>query len=274
MNDIQHILDTFSSVTGLNSVLVDTNYRPLAESGSISGDFCEAIHASQKCLDCCIDSDLKAFAKVSESGKTYIYTCPFGFYQAIVPVKHRDELRAFLIISLIAEEQPFDSWEERTLDAVRYTDADMDITSLYQHLDKVRMYSAEKLADFTDTLEIFAEYLAPRLPSKAVHKPLGDAAKAYIKNNLHKKITLAALSMSLHCSTVTLTEHFRKEFGITIMQYVLNKRMELAKELLRDTELTVKEISYRCGFNDVEYFSRCFRDNCGNSPARWRNDVV
>jgi AraC-like DNA-binding protein len=272
--EIQHTLDTFSSITGLNVLLVDTNYRPMAESGNTSGDFCEAIHASQKCLDCCIDSDIESFAKATESGKSYVYTCPFGFYQAIVPVKYENELRAFLIISLVAEKQPFENWERKTLEAVRTTDPDMDIASLYQYLDNVTMYSADKLTDCTETLEIFAEHLASKLPAKAVHMSLGEAAKAYIKNNLHKKITLAALSMSLHCSTVTLTEHFRKEFGITVMQYVLNKRMELAKELLRDTELTVKDISYRCGFADVEYFSRCFRDNCGNSPARWRNDVV
>lgn len=272
--EIQHTLDTFSSITGLNVLLVDTNYRPMAESGNTSGDFCEAIHASQKCLDCCIDSDIEAFSKVAGNGKPYIFNCPFGFYQAIVPVIYEEELRAFLIISLVAEKQPFESWERKTLEAVRNVDPDIDITSLYQYLDRVVMYPGDKLADCTATLEVFADFIAQKLPAKAEHKSLGEAAKAYIKNNLHNKITLAALSMSLHCSTVTLTEHFRKEFGFTVMQYVLNKRMELAKELLRDTDLTVKEISYRCGFADVEYFSRCFRDNCGNSPARWRNDVV
>lgn len=269
--DIQQTLDTFSSITGLNTVLVDINYRPLAESGNMCGDFCEAIHASQKCLDCCIESDIQSFSKVAQSGHTYIYTCPFGFYQAIVPVKYGEEIRAYLIISLVAEKQPFETWEKKTISAVRAIDPDMDITLLYQHLDNVQMYDKDKLGACTDTLEIFAEYLSAKLPSKVVHKTLGEAAKAYIKNNLHKKITLAALSMSLHCSTVTLTEHFRKEFGITIMQYVLNKRMELAKDLLKNTDMSVKEIAYSCGFADVEYFSRCFRDNCGNSPAKWRN---
>ena len=270
--NIQKTLDTFSGITGLNAVLVDVNYRPLAESGNMTGDFCEAIHASQKCLDCCIESDIQAFSKVAQSGQTYIYTCPFGFYQAITPVKVEEEILAFLIVSLVAKEQPFETWEKNTLSAVRAVDADMDITSLYQHLDKVVMYSEDKLSLCTQTLEIFAQHISTKLPHKIVYPSLGEAAKAYIKNNLHKKITLSALSMSLHCSTVTLTEHFRKEFGITIMQYVLNKRMELAKELLKSTDMTVKEIAYRCGFADVEYFSRCFRDNCGNSPARWRND--
>ena len=97
--------------------------------------------------------------------------------------------------------------------------------------------------------------------------------KSYIKNNLSKKITLSDLSWKLHYSTVTLTEHFKKEYDITIMEYVMKKRMEKASRLLINSELSIREISEECGFCDNEYFSRCFKNYYGTSPVAWRKKL-
>ena len=91
-----------------------------------------------------------------------------------------------------------------------------------------------------------------------------------MKNNLTRKLTLADIAWNLHCSTVTLTEHFKAEFGITIMDYVTKKRMELAEKILLATDEPLREVSSRVGFSDVEYFSRTFKRYHGTSPAAWR----
>ena len=96
--------------------------------------------------------------------------------------------------------------------------------------------------------------------------------KRYIKNNLTEKITLSDIAWHLHCSTVTLTEHFKKEFGITIMEYVTKKRMQLAERLLITTDKTLGEIALMSGFSDVEYFSRVFKRYHSTPPGEWRKD--
>ena len=98
----------------------------------------------------------------------------------------------------------------------------------------------------------------------------GQLVRAYVGKNLGEKITLSKMSKNLHCSTVTLTEAFRREFGMTIMEYVLSERMKLARRLLL-TSASVTEIAASCGYPDVEYFSKCFkRENAGLSPTQWR----
>ena len=94
--------------------------------------------------------------------------------------------------------------------------------------------------------------------------------KYYVKNNLDRKITLSDIAWNLHCSTVTLTEHFKAEFGITIMEYVTKKRMELAEKLLLTTDEPLREIAAMSGYSDVEYFSRTFKKFYGTAPATWR----
>ena len=54
------------------------------------------------------------------------------------------------------------------------------------------------------------------------------------------------------------------------MDYVMKKRMEKARRMLFNSELSIREIAEECGFSDNEYFSRCFKDYHGMSPTTWK----
>ena len=104
------------------------------------------------------------------------------------------------------------------------------------------------------------------------YESIGQLIKRYVKNNLARKLTLNELARNLHCSTVTLTEHFKREFGITINEYITKKRMDLAEKILLSTDKPLREIATLTGFADVEYFSRTFKKHHGISPASWRRE--
>ena len=122
-------------------------------------------------------------------------------------------------------------------------------------------------------LSLLASHLSANRLVSSSRQTLGYLIKQYVRKNLKKKITLSDISQRLHCSTVTLTENFRREFDMTIMQYVQEERMKLARELLSNTSLSITDIADRCGFPDVEYFSRCFKKKEGVSPSEWRKDA-
>ena len=102
---------------------------------------------------------------------------------------------------------------------------------------------------------------------------VGMLIKNYIKDNISKKITLTDMAWHLHRSTVSLTEHFKAEFGMTIMEYVMQKRLKMAEEMLLSSDKLVKEIAVLSGFSDVEYFSRCFRLHYGKTPTEYRSSL-
>ena len=63
---------------------------------------------------------------------------------------------------------------------------------------------------------------------------------------------------------------FKKAYGTTPYSYVLNKRISLAKHLLRETSLTTAQIAERLNFSDEYYFSSIFKRKVGISPSRYR----
>lgn len=81
----------------------------------------------------------------------------------------------------------------------------------------------------------------------------------YLDKHFTESIILDDLAERFYISKFYLTREFKKEFGITIIQYILNKRIEYAKELLTFTDKTIEEISSICGFHDQSYFSKQFK---------------
>lgn len=63
----------------------------------------------------------------------------------------------------------------------------------------------------------------------------------------------------LHISHSHLCRVFRKKEGVSVVSYINALKMTKAEELLKKTSLTVKEISYMCGFKEYEYFFSMFK---------------
>ncbi len=72
-----------------------------------------------------------------------------------------------------------------------------------------------------------------------------------------------------------LSRMFKNKAGESMSRYILNKKLDLAKEMLRTrTELKVTEISDLCGYNDYRYFGRVFKNEVGVSPSEYRDGMM
>ncbi len=67
-----------------------------------------------------------------------------------------------------------------------------------------------------------------------------------------------------------IRHEFKKHYGVSPIQYLINRRMEYAKHLLNTSGMSVKQIAYQCGFENEYYFSRIFKKLTGYSPSQYR----
>ncbi len=100
-------------------------------------------------------------------------------------------------------------------------------------------------------------------------KPVRQA-KQYILEHYSEKIILEDLAELVHLNPVYLSVLFKKETGITIVGYLINVRMDAAKEMLRTTNETISAIGARIGYKDTRYFSQLFTKTVGIKPALYR----
>lgn len=97
--------------------------------------------------------------------------------------------------------------------------------------------------------------------------------ESYLKNNFKRKITLNIIAEDCHSSPYYLQRTFKKMVNKTPLTYLSEIRLNYAKNLLKDTELTINNISLQSGFSSDTYFMTFFKKETGITPSEFRSKV-
>ena len=95
----------------------------------------------------------------------------------------------------------------------------------------------------------------------------------YINFNLTEDLGLQTIADQFSLNKNYLSTIFKKETGTSLTSYVNQKRVRNAIYLLNTSSLPVQNIAEACGFNDLNYFSRIFRQQVGMSPSNYRREL-
>lgn len=95
-------------------------------------------------------------------------------------------------------------------------------------------------------------------------------AQEYLEENFDREITIAKIAGAVNLSEGYLQRLYKKEKGISVMDKVLQLRVEKAKLLLENSTLPVIDVAIAAGFNSRQHFSATFSRLAGCSPADWR----
>lgn len=97
--------------------------------------------------------------------------------------------------------------------------------------------------------------------------------KNYIDRNYATKISIDDLAELTHLNKYYLIHSFNKYFGSSPINYLCQKRIEITKDLLTNSDLSISEISQSAGFSSQSYFAQCFLKMTGLTPREYRNSV-
>lgn len=92
----------------------------------------------------------------------------------------------------------------------------------------------------------------------------------YIRKNYMEELTLPVLADTFHISKEYLSRLFKKETGTNLFSYIMEMKLNEARTLLSDTEMTLEDIAFKLGFSNGNYFSKVFKKNVGQSPRDYR----
>ena len=98
--------------------------------------------------------------------------------------------------------------------------------------------------------------------------------KELIDAKIESDLSLDEMAQSVVLSTAHFARMFRKSTGETPHQFVRRRRMDRAKAMLRAPDTRVLDVAVACGFKTQQHFAQVFREVCGVSPTRYRQDFV
>ncbi len=105
---------------------------------------------------------------------------------------------------------------------------------------------------------------------KTNHKTLNESLK-YIHNFFTAKISIPYLASLENLSNSRYVTVFKKQMGKSPSEYIIELKLQLAKNMLDSTNMSIKQISEHIGYNDQYFFSRLFKKYLGISPQKYRS---
>lgn len=133
-----------------------------------------------------------------------------------------------------------------------------------QDMDGMRRWFIDKMTDACRNVATKREERSTSVVEKA---------KEYIGNRYHKDISLDDISREVNISPYYFSKIFKEETGVNFIEYLTGIRIERAKELLKDTEYSMKEICTMVGYSDPNYFSRSFKKKVGVTPTEYKEGI-
>ena len=100
------------------------------------------------------------------------------------------------------------------------------------------------------------------------------AVVGYIKDHLTESLTIDKLSALACMSKATFFRVFKREFGLTPVEFIIRERLGEAKRLLRHPLASVADVCLRAGFNNLSYFQALFKKYEGVTPGAYRKQMV
>jgi two-component system response regulator YesN len=96
----------------------------------------------------------------------------------------------------------------------------------------------------------------------------------YINGNYHKNISLDDVAKEINMSYHYFSKFFKDSIGKNFVDYLTELRIDKAKEFLKDTTISIKEVCYKIGYSDPNYFSKIFKKVTGMTPTEFRTSRV
>ncbi|NRA94140.1 MAG: helix-turn-helix domain-containing protein [Psychroserpens sp.] len=98
-----------------------------------------------------------------------------------------------------------------------------------------------------------------------------EQAKGLVLDQIsNENFGVSELATAMHMSRSSLLRKIKKQTGLSASQYIRNVRLEKAREILKESEQTVSEISFEVGFSNPSYFIKCYREYFGHPPGEAR----
>lgn len=137
-------------------------------------------------------------------------------------------------------------------------------------------YSEEELGRYRSQL-LFQEALYWMAKNNIQNRSDTDSGlqltKDYIDQHYNESLPLDKLCRMAGLSLKYYSELFKKQYGVSVTEYIASVRMEHAKRLMMDPDLKLREIAHLVGYPDEFYFSRKFKKMVGASPSAYKSGL-
>ena len=232
-----------------------------------SKKYCNIAKSTERGYRLCLHCKKLANAKAIAQKQPFCGHCPYGLYEAAMPVVIGETVAAIVYVGNAITDA--DQTNHRIEKACHYTGIDRqqlyEQTKECEHLDHADepLKIAEIVCDYIKML-----YVKEPKSHSSIHW-LVLALKEYAERMYCSNPTLKDLSAVYHKNEKYMGRLFIKEMHVSFHKYCLLLKLQKAEALLLGTKDKIIDIALECGFDNISYFNRVFKKQYGMSPNEY-----
>ncbi|CAM3365698.1 helix-turn-helix transcriptional regulator [Marinicrinis lubricantis] len=168
-----------------------------------------------------------------------------------------------------------DAWWSRVKPKPKYrVPLDGDIVQLLKQLTKEQRKLGQRSAEILDylcrVLLLTIEHALTEQPLYSGNSFIAYQMKQFVQDHAFSTFKLSDVAEHVGISVSRAVHLFKEVYGVSIMQYALDVRLDMAKERIVYSLMTLEHIAESCGFQNYTYFHRVFKRKYGVSPKQFR----
>lgn len=227
-------------------------------------EFCNMIRENPDRAARCKESDQTSCLKCKTTGQTFSYLCHAGVRETVTPIRFENEIIGYILFG------EYRVPEEKT-DVVGYAKSqNIDAEKLSTAHEKLTLLTEKQVQATCNVLQSCALQFWLTDAILMRRDELAEKIKEYVAQNLNLPLTVDDLCKTFYVGRRQVYEIFKENFGCSVKKYVLEKKMQRAKNLLRTTDQSVQLVAEQCGFGDYNNFIQRFKRQTGVTPAAYR----
>ena len=236
---------------------------------------CAMIRSTPEGLQRCNACDEENIRIARERKCEHIYRCHTGLIDIVVPIFIRGiycgALGSGQLLHAPPEEEHFTAFLKQNPYLVKYF-APEEIRELFFNSKSLRhdqILGICELLSLATNYVIFSEEKLKFLSHIDEHQNI-FAARDYIRSHFTEPLSVQQIARKVHLSESHFAHLFKKETGMTPVNFINRCRISYAMELLRNENLPIIEIAFECGFRSLTHFNRTFRKYNAETPREYR----
>ena len=194
--------------------------------------------------------------------------CYAGLIEIALPIKYEERLIGFALLGHI---KPVGGQID-VCEAL--SELPVDVNLAKDIFASLPTYDQTRLNSIVNMAIMFGKYLILENLVRPKENENLENIKRYVSQNVEKKLSAETISRGAHISRSTLYSTLNTHLGCTVSEFIGKVKIDRAKELLRNSDMPVEDISNKLGFSSPAYFGKVFKKLVGTSPLKYRKSSI
>ncbi|XCP85554.1 PocR ligand-binding domain-containing protein [Roseburia hominis] len=258
----------FHLLTGIKIALFDAAGNEILSYPEIHCAFCSLIRSDKNGEAHCLKSNEQSFKRCQKTKKLEIFHCHAGLIEATAPLIDSENVIGYIMFGQITDQPDsakLSNLLQNVISRYHFRDAKSDFS-----IQDITVKTNEQIQAAAKILEACTFYVLLKDIVRLQKKNFIQNLNSFLLAHLSEDLSVDRLTREFHISKNKLYDSCSRYMDIGIAEHIKRLRIAEAKRQLKETNLSVHEISDNVGFNDYNYFCRVFKKVVGMSAGSFR----